>query len=210
MNSLIDLTNVAFGRLKVIERGPNKGRHTRWVCKCNCGRTVLVVSDHLRDGRVRSCGCIRRENSRRLGIENPPISFRYEDPVIPAFNHVLHTYIVNAKSRKLVWDLPRDVAIRLFSSNCHYCGRPPALPTRKVRILYNGIDRLNNKVGYIIGNVVTACSVCNRAKGQLTYNEFIAWINNLVNYRTMRGLLELKKEDVSMEPACANGTCSLV
>lgn len=62
---ITDLTNQKFGRLLVIHRGVNDpaGR-LQWLCKCDCGREVLVSSNHLRTGNTKSCGCLNDELRR--------------------------------------------------------------------------------------------------------------------------------------------------
>lgn len=62
----LDLAKQQFGRLKVIERaesyisksGKVKGR---WLCECKCGNRVIVLTDDLRSGSTRSCGCYNLE-----------------------------------------------------------------------------------------------------------------------------------------------------
>jgi hypothetical protein len=64
---LIDLTGQRFGRLVVIERAKS-GRHTRWICKCDCGKSTQVYAHDLRRGdtrATRSCGCLQRELTRK-------------------------------------------------------------------------------------------------------------------------------------------------
>lgn len=63
MGKLIDLTGQVFGRLTVLQRAENttKSRGSRWLCKCTCGNFISVASTHLRDGHVKSCGCLNRE-----------------------------------------------------------------------------------------------------------------------------------------------------
>jgi hypothetical protein len=63
---MLNLSGQQFDRLTVRERGPHKGRHTQWYCDCVCGTTCLVTTQHLRSGRTRSCGCLRRENSQDM------------------------------------------------------------------------------------------------------------------------------------------------
>lgn len=62
-----DLCGRFFGRLQVMARSPKKwgDRHSRWVCKCNCGITIEVRRALLLDGRTKSCGCIRKEQTTK-------------------------------------------------------------------------------------------------------------------------------------------------
>lgn len=67
----IDLTGHRFGRLTVIaEASPyfsplRHAEHKRWLCKCDCGETTIVVQGSLRNGYTRSCGCFRKEQSTK-------------------------------------------------------------------------------------------------------------------------------------------------
>ncbi|NFT07643.1 hypothetical protein FDF26_11310 [Clostridium botulinum] len=64
---VIELTSKKFGRLTVIERAENsKWGKTRWVCKCNCGKVKTVLGEHLRKGRIVSCGCYNKEKKSNL------------------------------------------------------------------------------------------------------------------------------------------------
>src|SRR5260370_8449908 len=64
MTRLIDLAGKRFGRLSVIERGPDwKPRISQWHCKCDCGNMALVIGYNLRAGLTTSCGCLRREKT---------------------------------------------------------------------------------------------------------------------------------------------------
>lgn len=57
-----DLTGQRFGRL-VIERyhGRSNDRHPLWACACDCGDKATVLGKNLKNGRTRSCGCLKRE-----------------------------------------------------------------------------------------------------------------------------------------------------
>ena len=46
---VIDLTGQKFGRLTVLRRSKNKSnrRESNWLCKCDCGGVIIVVSDSL-------------------------------------------------------------------------------------------------------------------------------------------------------------------
>ena len=63
-----DLTGMIFGRLMVIRQADDyvtpKGVHyAQWVCKCSCGNKdeIIETSNHLKTGRVQSCGCLSKE-----------------------------------------------------------------------------------------------------------------------------------------------------
>jgi hypothetical protein len=44
---------------------------------------------------------------------------------------------------------------------------------------YSGIDRLDNNIGYVSGNCVPCCSVCNYAKRDMTVDQFKNWIKRI-------------------------------
>jgi hypothetical protein len=60
-----DMTNVRAGRLLVVSRAANTaGGQARWNCLCDCGKTVVVQGNKLRDSEISSCGCLQRQRSR--------------------------------------------------------------------------------------------------------------------------------------------------
>lgn len=56
---LIDLTGQNFGSLHVLGRAANRGRHVYWLCACYCGGRTEVKGDHLKAGKIATCGCSR-------------------------------------------------------------------------------------------------------------------------------------------------------
>lgn len=63
-----DLSGLKFGKLTVIKRGENdKSGHVRWWCECNCGNPelILITAGHLKSGHTKSCGCIRKDLSKK-------------------------------------------------------------------------------------------------------------------------------------------------
>lgn len=78
MPNLIDLTNQKFGRLTVLELDVERNKTTKrshWICKCECGKIVSVDSFHLRNGKIRSCGCLKRELSQKRLSKSNRIEF---------------------------------------------------------------------------------------------------------------------------------------
>jgi hypothetical protein len=63
MGKNIDLMGQRFGRLAVVERVKVKNGKSYWRCKCDCGGTKNAYSTDLMLGKVRSCGCLKKEIS---------------------------------------------------------------------------------------------------------------------------------------------------
>ena len=64
MYKLKDLTGKKFGRITVLYRtnpsyGINNGAY--WLCRCSCGKEKIIRGWHLTSGRVKSCGCKKKE-----------------------------------------------------------------------------------------------------------------------------------------------------
>ena len=61
---LHNLIGKRFGRLTVIERDLNfKSLEgvPKWICKCDCGKTVSVLAKSLIRKSTKSCGCLRKD-----------------------------------------------------------------------------------------------------------------------------------------------------
>lgn len=174
-----DLTGKKYGRLTVIEdlgALPNGWR--LWGCLCKCGRKKAVRSRELYRGHTNSCGCLWYENIiSRAGMNKMKNGES-------AFNCLLGSYKRSARLRKYSWELTRDEFKELTSQNCYYCGQEPS------NVVYerkgytnggyksNGVDRIDNTKGYVVGNVRPCCKQCNLAKNTLNEDEFYRWIAN--------------------------------
>jgi hypothetical protein len=172
-----DLTEQRFGRLIVKERLANISfgvvkttKRTNWLCLCDCGKTTQVLGTSLRRPKgTKSCGCLSKET-------------RFERSNQAIINRILRSYKSGAKQRNLDWSLPINQFESLIFSDCHYCGAKPVncvwrlTKYRKGSVYYNGIDRVDNRRGYLPDNVVSCCRVCNLAKGTMTTDEFISWV----------------------------------
>lgn len=68
----IDETGNKYGRLTVLRRATENecqsgaGMPAIWVCKCECGKTVLVPGRDLRNGHQVSCGCYAKDKAAEL------------------------------------------------------------------------------------------------------------------------------------------------
>lgn len=65
---MIDMIGKKFGKLTVIKKTTaTKNGSIVWECKCDCGKTRLATSKELNSGRVKSCGCLRKERYDLVG-----------------------------------------------------------------------------------------------------------------------------------------------
>lgn len=58
---VIEMAGLVFGLLTVIKSAPTMPGQTgrRWLCRCECGKEVVVNGGALRHGDTRSCGHAR-------------------------------------------------------------------------------------------------------------------------------------------------------
>lgn len=56
----IDLEGLRFGRLHILREAAPKSGRRRWKCKCDCGKTKLILQDSIlaKEQPTRSCGCM--------------------------------------------------------------------------------------------------------------------------------------------------------
>lgn len=50
--------------------------------------------------------------------------------------------------------------------------------------LYNGIDRFDNNIHYILSNCVPCCKICNRMKHTMTAQEWLDHLDRITKQRT--------------------------
>lgn len=67
MSKMIDMTGKTIGRLTVIKRDKNNSQgKARWLCQCECGKTIVVDGSSLRNGHTKSCGCYQRDRTSEV------------------------------------------------------------------------------------------------------------------------------------------------
>ena len=181
--SLTNALGKRFGMLVVLRFVSRIKGRSHWWCKCDCGVETEVSLVRLTKSRPKgivSCGCI---NSKRISEMN-----RLPKGVA-ALNSLYIHYKNSAKDRNLSFKLTKEEFIELTQSLCHYCGVSPSQECKGRNhgsYMYNGIDREDSKKGYTIENCVPCCKTCNFAKNNLSLEEFLAWIDRLVKFRTQQ------------------------
>lgn len=69
MGKRIDMTGERYGKVTVVSYvGVSEDRRALWKCECDCGKTFITRGKDLRQGKVNSCGCDRKEHCRERMI----------------------------------------------------------------------------------------------------------------------------------------------
>lgn len=170
-----NLLNQRFGKLVVIAAAPSQSPHAAWECVCDCGVKSIVLATNLVTGHTASCGCYGRDKGILPDNE-------------AGFKRLLYKYQRSAKQRGYGWELTPAQSRELTSSNCYYCGAAPELISTAAKTKtnaekhgyrYNGIDRLDNTIGYTPANCVPCCEFCNRAKLDNTLETFLEKVRQI-------------------------------
>lgn len=171
-------TGEKFGKLTLLSaskiQGPQK-KITVWKCRCDCGKITTVTIGSIVSGMTKSCGClVGINNKKRLSVGTA------------AFNRLYNRIKAGAKESNRKFLLTKLQVKEITSKNCTYCNKPPLQSVKKTfdgtcfgDYLYNGIDRVNNKEGYILSNCVPCCFICNKIKHTMELSDFIKNIENI-------------------------------
>lgn len=100
----------------------------------------------------------------------------------------------SVRGRGLTWSLTLTEFKTLVTAPCWYCGKPPdqefkSTLMRRQAIKRNGIDRVDNTIGYTLANCVSCCTTCNREKGSQTKTQFIENTRRRFEHLKRQGLL---------------------
>lgn len=108
-----DLTGRAFGRLIVIkDDGTRQSDKIKWLCQCDCGNLVHVRSDHLKSGKVQSCGCLNVELKQS----------RFKDLTNSENDNFKVIERIGANNQRAIW-----------LCECKHCGRLVELNSNEIR-----------------------------------------------------------------------------
>jgi len=166
-----DLTDMRFTKLiarKYIgTRKKGLSAWALWECDCDCGNKHTVTATSLLTGSIRSCGCLHKETMHRVNALEVGEA---------AFNAYYKDIQRRAQTRGLLFSLTKEEVKHISKQPCTYCGDLPSMS--KVNrggngaFVYNGVDRVDNAIGYTIANSAPCCKVCNQMKSDRSDTEF--------------------------------------
>lgn len=170
----INLTGNKYNLLTVEKYlGKDNSKNNIYECKCDCGKSIIAQGSDVKTGKIKSCGCLSSTKSTLRGVESG---------LTPLIRSVFNGY---KRDRGYEFKLTMEQVEQLIKQNCHYCGSEPKniktirLKTHTKVLRYNGIDRMNNDVGYVLSNVVPCCRNCNIAKHTYSVEFFKELITNI-------------------------------
>lgn len=150
----------------------------KYVCRCVCGKESLVSVCTL-GRKSKSCGCKQKETVHQRIRSSGFITIKKD---------IWDNYKRAANRRGYEFNLSIENFSKLITSNCHYCGSEPSMFSNRGRyrglvnpmdyseFKYNGVDRVDNSVGYTLENSVPCCKICNNSKSTLQKEEWLAWL----------------------------------
>lgn len=175
-----------YGRLTVVSRAFVKNETVYWTCECTCGVTLDVCGSSLRRSKrpTKSCGCAQVEVAKVLHLTVDNTKHSRSDLWLATVRHHVR---IGAKSRGIQYSLGDDQLRSIASSSCHYCGVQPSNYIQVARqdlktVIYQGVDRIDSSNGYLPDNVRPCCKDCNRAKAELSDQNFKNLIARIYNH----------------------------
>lgn len=144
------------------------------IFRCRCGTEFECSINMAKGGYTKSCGkgsC--RHNALGEGEA--------------AANHVYSQYKINDAKKGRVFSVSFEEFKALSQMPCFYCGEERSNVCRHDKyfgeFVYNGLDRVDNALGHVVGNVVACCKTCNKAKLEMSVDQFLNWAFRLVAWQ---------------------------
>ena len=155
----------------LLEPNPDNSNGGVWACLCDCGKMETITGHELNQNKI------------------------HPKCTLPNIN-----YLKNLNGQhKVFWgcsaggygvSIPRNEWEKIVLSPCVYCGNIDirnggVFNGVKTTIKINGVDRVDSSKGYIDGNCVSCCSICNKMKLDHTLENFLAKVKQIYDYRNL-------------------------
>lgn len=177
------LIGKTFNKIKVISLSHIEKSRRFYNIKClRCKKVSYMRSDRFSGTqKLNTCSLCRQENAMASSKKRASPNTVY--------NVLYLQYKIGASSRNILFELSLEEFKKFITKNCYYCGQEATeSKTSKtynktsIIIKNNGIDRLNNNIGYNMINCVTCCKMCNHMKKNYSKDTFLKHIYKIYNY----------------------------
>lgn len=190
---LVTVINKKFNRLLCLERTDRRSKKGSAIYKfqCDCGNIYYSDITQVKRGVSKSCGCLHKEHLGIIALGKPEEA---------SYGEKFRAYKGKAKRRGYKWELSYAHFKYIIKKECIYCGSKPksfncylqkdlsrrtgeeTLKNETVSrqwVKINGVDRIDNNVGYNLNNCIPCCKICNQAKSN---SSLVEWINYLKGF----------------------------
>jgi hypothetical protein len=187
MRTKTDLTGQTINSWEVLKKLESAGKIPRYLAKClECATEYSVDGRNIKNGKSKRCVSCGHKHSDKYKYGMRKSNFTMKE--------LKEKYLLNQKRKDAVkrgraWTLSQEQFNSMIYKKCFYCGTIPKTTTnvfafsnlspervKSGEITYNGIDRIDNALGYTWENTVACCSDCNKSKHTRTAEAFKAWI----------------------------------
>jgi hypothetical protein len=176
------------------------GKQNRFffLWNCDCGKAKEYPVKEVLSGNCKSCGCL----SYSL---NPSGWTKSRNPQLSSWRALYNRYKSSAAHRSIDFNISLDDFIDTASKPCSFCGdgmgkyskwqepwtqskgRFITEQEKKAYIIAKtGIDRIDSKMGYAPINIQPCCKNCNRAKMDLSQEDFLSLVEKIYLHRFCR------------------------
>lgn len=184
-NRVVNLTGRTFTRLKVIKLShTDKWRNSNWICLCNCGNYKTVPARYLHSGRVRSCGCLKKDfnlkSSGKCKCKNCNCLYHRGGKSNPRYNHQLTEK--DRLPRQFIPELKiwRKAILRRDNYTCQITN------CKSNRLIVHHIEgwTTNKELRFVTSNGITLCKLIHTlfhkiyGYGQNTTKQFTEFKDN--------------------------------
>ena len=137
-------------------------RKAKGVCTM-CGTALEKLTKGIKDNLVQKCDAcystMRKVEDKRVRDRN----YAFEKKLNPLIH--FREYADSAAKKNVEFSITVEEFTEVVTKPCYYCKK-----YNETEVL--GIDRIDSFKGYVKGNILPACEICNTMKKQLTMKEF--------------------------------------
>jgi hypothetical protein len=168
-------------------------------CRCDCGNEKLIRRLGFKFS-AKSCGCLQKKAILITSLNNRTFGKA-------ALSRQYYNHVHNATIRNII-PLSKEKWNNIVLLPCYFCGEIDVRDvmrshkkgvskfqseyTEEEKLKYviaiNGVDRLDNNLGYVDGNCVPCCGWCNTMKRNYTEKNFLEKITKIYNFQKNKSL----------------------
>lgn len=146
----------------------------------NSDKNYTTIADELgidRNVVKRRLLCVGIDVIRKKRVDNKGV----QTPM----NKLYYKYQKSAEKRGYEFNIDEIDFHYIIQKPCQYCGNTHTsreISKAGFKYEFTGLDRVDNKKGYSINNVIPCCKICNQMKSNFDVDVFKSQINKIYEY----------------------------